>query len=99
MDKEQIKTELVEKSNDILEKYGEMDRVESVSVMNMAAKTVFLGSLKVYNEENVSKIKRDLKKELKGYGELTIRDQRVVPCCAPRFVNISYNISITSQIS
>ncbi|WP_407377022.1 hypothetical protein [Methanobrevibacter sp.] len=96
MDKDQIKTELVDKSNNILEKYDEMDKVDSISVMNMAAKTVFLGSLKVYNEENVSGIKKDLEKELKKYGELSIRDQKVVPCCAPRFIHISYNISITN---
>ena len=40
MDKEAIKQELVDKSNNILEKYSEPDTVESVSVMNMAAKTI-----------------------------------------------------------
>ena len=62
--------------------------------MNMAAKTVFLGSLRVYNDDVVSNIKKDLKKELTGYGDLTIRDEKVIPCCAPRYVHISFNISI-----
>ena len=47
MDKDEIKAELVDKSNKILKRYGEMDEVEDISVMNMAAKTIFLGSLKV----------------------------------------------------
>ena len=94
MDKEKIKSELVDKSNNILAKYAEKDIVESVSVMNMSAKTVFLGSLRIYNEDVVSDIKKDLKKELNSYGDLTIRDEKVVPCCAPRYVHISFNISI-----
>lgn len=94
MDKEAIKKELVDKSNKILEKYSEMDVVESVSVMNMASKTVFLGSLKVFNYEVIPNIMRDLEKELKGYGELVVRDQRVTPCCSPSYTHISFNVTI-----
>lgn len=94
MDKETIKKELVEKSNAILAKHGENEILDSVSVMNMAAKTVFLGSLKVYNTAVVPNIIKDLEKELKGYGKLTLRDDRVVPCCAPSYIHISFNVSI-----
>lgn len=96
MDKEQIKTDLVDISNNILAKYSEQDIVERVSVMNMAAKTVFLGSLRVYNEDVVSDMVKDLKKELKGYGELAIRDEKVVPCCGPNYTHISFNITINN---
>ncbi len=95
MDKEQIKDELVDISNKILTKYNEMDVVDTISVMNMAGKTVFLGSLKVYNTEFIPNIIRDLEKELKGYGELVIRDQKVTPCCSPSYTHISFNISIS----
>ena len=94
VDKEKIKRELVDGSNNILAKYDEMDVVDSVSVMNMAAKTVFLGSLRVYNENVVSSIKKDLQKEFRGYGDLAVRDEKVVPCCAPSYIHISFNISI-----
>lgn len=94
MDKETIKKELADKSNAILEQYGEYEFVDAISVMNMASKTVFLGSLRVHNEDNVEKIKKDLKKQLKDYGELSIRDEKVVPCCAPKYVHISFNVSI-----
>ena len=94
MDKEQIKRELVDISNKILEKYAEMDVVETISVMNMAAKTIFLGSLKVYNYEVIPNVMRDLEKELKGYGDLVVRDQKVTPCCSPSYTHISFNITI-----
>lgn len=96
MDKEDIKKELVDKSNNILAKYSEPDIVDSVSVMNMAAKTVFLGSLKVFNTEVVPNILRDLEKDLKGYGQLVVRDQRVTPCCSPSYIHISFNITLTN---
>ena len=94
MDKENIKKELIDKSNNILEKYSEPDVVESVSVMNMAAKTIFLGSLKVYNTEVIPNIIRDLEKDLKGYGDLVVRDQKVTPCCSPSYTHISFNVTI-----
>ena len=94
MDKEAIKQELIDKSNNVLTKYSEPDVVESVSIMNMADKTIFLGSLKIFNFEIVPNVLRDLEKELKGYGDLIIRDQRVTPCCSPSYIHISFNISI-----
>lgn len=94
MDKEAIKKELANKSNEILDKYDEQEMVDTISVMNMAAKTVFLGSLRVYNFDDVSKIKNDLEKEIKSYGKVTIRDEKVVPCCAPSYMHVSFNVSI-----
>lgn len=96
MDKETIKEELADKSNGILAKYGENDIVDDISVMNMSSKTVFLGSLRVFNEDNAGKIVKDLNAELKGYGKLTVRDQKVVPCCAPSYIHISFNITIVN---
>ena len=96
MDKETIKKKLVAKSNEILEKYSEQEMIDSVSVMNMSSKTVFLGSLKVYNEDSVKNIKNDLKKQLNEYGDVVIRDEKVVPCCAPNYIHVSYNISVTN---
>lgn len=96
MDKEAIKKELIEKSNGILTKYSEPDVVEDISIMNMSAKTVFLGSLKIYNTEIVPNVIKDLKKQLKGYGELIVRDQRVTPCCSPSYIHVSFNITITN---
>ena len=96
MDKDQIKKELIEKSNVILSKYSEPDVVEDVSIMNMSAKTVFLGSLKIYNTEIIPNVIKDLNRDLKGYGQLIVRDQRVTPCCAPSYTHISFNVTITN---
>ena len=34
--------------------------------------------------------------QLKGYGELIVRDQRVTPCCSPSYIHVSFNITITN---
>lgn len=94
MDKETIKKDLADKSNELLAKYGEQGLVEDISVMNMATKTVFLGSLRVYNYDNVGKIKNDLEKMIKNYGEIAIRDEKIVPCCSPSYIHVSFNVSI-----
>ena len=94
MDKDIIKKELIDKSNDILTKYSEPDVVEDISIMNMSSKTIFLGSLKVFNTEIVPNVINDLNKDMKGYGELIVRDQRVTPCCSPSYIHISFNVTI-----
>lgn len=94
MDKEIIKKELIDKSNNILQKYSEPDVIDHVSVMNMAGKTVFLGSIKIFNYEILPNVIRDLERELKGYGQLVVRDQRVTPCCSPSYTHVSFNITI-----
>ena len=94
MDKETIKKELIEISNKVLAKYDEHVMVDTISVMNMAVKTTFLGSLRVYNKDNVSKINKDLEKDIGSYGEVTIRDEKITPCCAPSYMHVSFTISI-----
>lgn len=94
LDKEQIKKELMDKSNEILIKYNETYKVEDVSIMNASSEIIFLSSLKVYNEDLTSKIIKDLENSLKGYGNLSIRDRKVVPCCSLPYTQISFNISI-----
>ena len=91
MDKDQIKKELIDKSNDILQKYSEPDIVEDLSIMNMAAKTVFLGSLKVYNTEIVPNVIKDLNKDIVKDPSL---GEGVAPCCAPSYIHISFNVTI-----
>ena len=75
-------------------KYSEPDTVEDISIIKKKKKTVFLGSLKVFNTEIVPNVIKDLNKQLKGYGELIVRDQRVTPCCSPSYIHISFNVTI-----
>ena len=94
IDKEKIKSELIDESNAILKEWNEPYVVDGISVMNVQGKTTFLGSLRVFDERNVANILKEVKSKLAKYGKLSVRDEKVVPCCAPKYTHISFNIAV-----
>lgn len=97
IDKEKIKHDLIEDSNSILKEWNEPYEVDGISVMNMRGKTTFLGSLRVFDERNAPAIMREVESRLVKYGKLTVRDERVVPCCSARYTHISFNITVDNS--
>ncbi|ALT69212.1 hypothetical protein [Methanobrevibacter millerae] len=97
IDKEQIKKDLIEDSNSILKDWNEPYEVDGISVMNMQGKTTFLGSLRVFDERNAPAIMREVESKLAKYGKLTVRDERIVPCCSARYTHISFNIVVDNS--
>lgn len=97
IDKEQIKKDLIEDSNSILKDWDEPYEVDGISVMNMQGKTTFLGSLRVFDERNAPAIMREVESKLAKYGKLTVRDERIVPCCSARYTHISFNIVVDNS--
>lgn len=97
IDKEQIKKDLIEDSNSILKEWNEPYEVDGISVMNMQGKTTFLGSLRVFDERNAPAIMREVESKLAKYGKLTVRDERIVPCCSARYTHISFNIVVDNS--
>ena len=97
IDKEKIKQDLIEDSNSILKEWNEPYEVDGISVMNMRGKTTFLGSLRVFDERNAPAIMREVESRLVKYGKLTVRDERVVPCCSARYTHISFNITVDNS--
>ena len=93
-DKDTIKKELIEGSNIILKRYDEKDILKTVSIMNTRDHVVFLGSLRVYNKENVKNIENALEKCFEDYGKITIRSNKVTPCCSLPYFHISFHIDI-----
>ena len=97
IDKEQIKKDLIEDSNSILKDWNEPYEVDGISVMNMQGKTTFLGSLRVFDERTAPAIMREVESKLAKYGKLTVRDERIVPCCSARYTHISFNIVVDNS--
>ena len=97
IDKVQIKKDLIEDSNSILKDWNEPYEVDGISVMNMQGKTTFLGSLRVFDERNAPAIMREVESKLAKYGKLTVRDERIVPCCSARYTHISFNIVVDNS--
>ena len=81
----------------ILKDWNEPYEVDGISVMNMQGKTTFLGSLRVFDERNAPAIMREVESKLAKYGKLTVRDERIVPCCSARYTHISFNIVVDNS--
>lgn len=94
IDKNAIKEDLIQKSNDILRKYDEPYVVDDIAIMNTNRNINFLGNMRVMVEDSVGRIRADLEDAFRDYEILKIRDRKVVPCCAPPYVHISFNITI-----
>lgn len=97
VDKEKIKQDLLDESNDILNNWNEPYVVDGISVMNAQGKTTFLGSLRVFDERNAPDIIKEVKSRLSKYGKLSVRDERIVPCCSARYTHISFNIVVDNS--
>lgn len=94
IDKDSIKEDLMEKSNNILKKYNEPYTIDGIAIMNSRDNINFLGNLRVMVDDSVKNIEKDLQEAFKEYDNLTIRDRKVIPCCEPPYVHISFNIKI-----
>lgn len=92
--KDSIKNELRLESNRILKKYDEPYVVEDIAVLNTNYNINFLGNLRVFNPDVVRKVEEELNSVFKQYGKLNVRNREVVPCCSPKYVHISFNITI-----
>ncbi len=92
--KDSIKNELLQGSNNILKKYKEPYIVDDIAILNTSYNINFLGNLRIYDENNLKKIKEDINNNFDEYGELKVRSIKVTPCCAPQYYHISFNIKI-----
>ena len=52
--------------------------------------------MRVFDERNVGEVKKAVESKFKKYGKLTLRDEKVVPCCSANYIHISFNISINN---
>lgn len=93
-DKDAIKKELIEGSNIILKRYDENDVVKTISIMNTKDKVIFLGSLRIYNENNVRNVENALEDCFEDYGKITIRSSKVTPCCSMPYIHVSFHINV-----
>ena len=50
--------------------------------------------LQVEFDDSVKSIKKDLEAAFREYDNVTIRERKVIPCCEPPYVHISFNIKI-----
>ena len=93
-EKTKIKENLIEKINKLLKSENEPNTINNIMIFNNKEFTGFMGNIKVYNPENLEKIKKTLIQILEEYGEVAINQQHIKPCCELPYDYISFNMKI-----
>lgn len=98
IDKDEIVDEIIDITNDILEKYDEDFRVDDIFVSNNNKGYNFLGSIKVDNKNNLDPISKDLEEQLKKFGQIHFKYRLVKTCCDVPFDYINFDIDYVIDI-
>ena len=93
-EKTRIKNELIEKINQILEDENETNKINNIMIFTNKEFTGFMGNIRVYNPENLEKIKTKLTQKLEEYGKVALNQQHIKPCCELPYDYISFNLKI-----
>ena len=86
--RDELKEEIKDKLNEILENNELPYRVDGISVMNTSAKMSFLGNVRVHDPNKVKKVYKEVEALVNSYGKTTINQRDVVPCCETPFTYI-----------
>ena len=92
-EKEQIKKEIVEKVNSVLEKNGESFRMDRVNVLNKENAVKFMGNYRVYERKNYHPVSREINSFLKEYGDVEIKSKKIRDS-GMKFTAVSFNFEL-----
>ena len=90
--RDELKEEIKDKLNEILENNELPYRVDGISVMNTSAKMSFLGNVRVHDPNKVKKVYKEVETLVNSYGKTTINKRDVIPCCEAPFTYINFTI-------
>lgn len=89
----EMKEEIPNEINNILEKYELPYRMDQVSIMNASDKISFIGNVRVHDPSKVKAVQNEVESYLKKYGEVVINTRKVVPCCELPYTYINFHIT------
>ena len=92
-EKEQIKREIVEKVNSVLEKNNESFRMDSVNVLNRQDSVRFMGNYRVYDRKNYGPASKEINSFLKKYGDVEIKSKKIRDS-GMKFTAVSFNLEL-----
>ncbi|WP_409200835.1 hypothetical protein [Methanobrevibacter sp. DSM 116169] len=81
IDKDDISDEIIDITNEILDKYNEKFEIDDVFISNTNTGYNFFVSLRVDNKNNIKPIINDLEDKLKKFGNITFKQRLVKSCC------------------
>lgn len=94
--KKKLKIEILEKINNILENNQIADNLDTLTVLNLNDKISYLGNIKIFDDNKLEKIEKEMKNSFKKYESFSLNSREVISCCRPPYNNISFKIDIDS---
>ena len=91
-EKKEIQENIINRTNKLLEENNEPYRMDEVSILNTKDSVGFIGSIRIHNPEKLKVIKKGFTKIIKSYGDATIKERHVVPCCELPYDYLSFNM-------
>ena len=92
-EKEQIKKDIVEKINSVLEENGESFRLDRVNVLNKNDTVKFMGNYRVYDRKKYHAISNEINSFLKQYGNVEIKSKKIRDS-GMKFTAVSFNFEL-----
>ena len=94
-EKDNIKKEIIDKINSILEANGEKFRMDVVNVLNTSAYVKFMGNYRVYDRNKYQSINKKVSKFLSKYGEVNIKSKKIRDS-GEKFTAVDFNFQISN---
>ena len=92
-EKAKIKSEIVSKVNEVLEKNNEKFRLDNVNVLNKADSVKFMGNYRVYERKNYAAVSSEINSFLKQYGNVDIKSKKIRDS-GMKFTAVSFNFEM-----
>jgi len=92
-EKDEIKKEIVEKINSVLEKNGESFRLDRVNILNKNDTVRFMGNYRVYDRKNYGPVSGEINSFLKKYGDVEIKSKKIRDS-GMKFTAVSFNFEL-----
>lgn len=95
--RKEMKVEIPDEINKILEKYELPYRMDQVSIMNSSEKISFIGNVRVHDPSKVKSVQSEVESYLKKFGDVVINTRKVVPCCELPYTYINFHITYSKN--
>lgn len=92
-EKQKIKAEIVEKINSVMEKNGEIFRLDKVNILKTKETVKFMGNYRVYDRRNYDSVSREINSFLKQYGDVDIKSKKIRDS-GMKFTAVSFNFEL-----
>lgn len=68
--------------------------INDITIISSLDNKSYLGNIKLFDIDELDKVKNDLEDLLNSYGDNSINSRKITPCCSPSYFQISFKLNI-----